>query len=186
MSGETIITLVGNLTSDPELRFTKSGAPYVSFTVASTPRTFDRNTNEWRDGETLFLNCSAWREMAENITDSLRKGTRVIVQGRLTSRSYETQNGERRTVNEIQVEEIGPSLRRATAQVTRNQGGGQGGYSQGGGFGQGGQQAPQGGYGAPQSQGNNGGYGAPAGGAAEDPWGSVGQGTASFDAPPPF
>ena len=120
MAGETTITLVGNLTADPELRFTPSGAAVANFTVASTPRTFDRQTNEWRDGEAMFLNCAVWRQAAENVAESLQKGMRVIVQGRLRSRSYETRDGERRTVFEVDVDEIGPALRYATAKVTRN------------------------------------------------------------------
>ena len=127
MAGETTITLVGNLTADPELRFTPSGAAVANFTVASTPRTFDRNTNEWRDGDAMFLNCAVWRQAAENVAESLQKGMRVIVQGRLKSRSYETREGERRTVFEIDVDEIGPALRYATAKVYRNASGGGGG-----------------------------------------------------------
>ena len=129
MAGETTITLVGNLTADPELRFTPSGAAVANFTVASTPRTFDRQTNEWRDGDAMFLNCAVWRQAAENVAESLQKGMRVIVQGRLRSRSYETRDGERRTVFEIDVDEIGPALRYATTKVTRNASG----SSQGGG-----------------------------------------------------
>ena len=121
MAGETVITVIGNLTADPELRWTQSGAAVADFTIASTPRTFDRNAGEWRDGDTLFMRCSVWRETAENVAESLRKGMRVIVQGRLTQRSYDTQQGERRTVVELQVDEVGPSLRRARAQVTRVQ-----------------------------------------------------------------
>ena len=121
MAGDTVITVIGNLTADPELRWTQSGAAVADFTVASTPRTYDRNAGEWRDGDTLFMRCSVWRETAENVAESLRKGMRVIVQGRLTQRSYDTQQGERRTVVELQVDEVGPSLRRARAQVTRNQ-----------------------------------------------------------------
>ena len=121
MAGDTTITVIGNLTADPELRWTQSGAAVADFTVASTPRTYDRNAGEWRDGDTLFMRCSVWRETAENVAESLRKGMRVIVQGRLTQRSYETPQGERRTVVELQVDEVGPSLRRARAQVTRNQ-----------------------------------------------------------------
>ena len=135
MAGETIITLVGNLTADPELRFTPSGAPVANFTVASTPRTFDRATSEWKDGDAMFINCSVWRQAAENVAESLTKGMRVIVQGRLKSRSYETREGERRTVFEIDVDEVGPSLRYATAKVNRTSGGGGGGYSQQGGSG---------------------------------------------------
>ena len=121
MVGETVITVIGNLTADPELRWTQSGAAVADFTVASTPRTYDRNAGEWRDGDTLFMRCSVWRDTAENVAESLRKGMRVIVQGRLTQRSYETPQGERRTVVELQVDEVGPSLRRARAQVARNQ-----------------------------------------------------------------
>ena len=121
MAGDTVITIIGNLTADPELRWTQSGAAVADFTVASTPRTYDRNAGEWRDGDTLFMRCSVWRETAENVAESLRKGMRVIVQGRLTQRSYDTQQGERRTVVELQVDEVGPSLRRARAQITRNQ-----------------------------------------------------------------
>ena len=121
MTGETVITVVGNLTADPVLRWTQAGAPVADFTVASTPRTYDRNAGEWRDGGTLFMRCSVWRDTAENVAESLRKGMRVIVQGRLTQRSYDTQQGERRTVVELQVDEVGPSLRRARAQVTRVQ-----------------------------------------------------------------
>lgn len=132
MAGETIITLVGNLTADPELRFTPSGAPVANFTVASTPRTFDRNSNEWKDGDAMFLNCAVWRQAAENVAESLTKGMRVIVQGRLRSRSYETREGEKRTVFEVDVEEIGPALKYATAKVTRSSGGGGGSYSGGG------------------------------------------------------
>ena len=121
MAGDTVITVIGNLTADPELRWTQAGAPVADFTVASTPRTYDRNAGEWRDGDTLFMRCSVWRETAENVAESLRKGMRVIVQGRLTQRSYETPQGERRTVVELQVDEVGPSLRRARAQVTRVQ-----------------------------------------------------------------
>lgn len=154
MAGETVITVVGNLTSDPELRFTPNGAAVANFTVASTPRMFDRQSNEFKDGETLFLRCSVWREMGENVAESLQRGTRVVVQGRLKSRSFETKEGEKRTVMELDVDEVGPSLRRATAQVTRNERSG-GGFSGGGNFG--GQQqgggAQQGGFGQQQSSG---------------------------------
>ncbi|GAB2713756.1 single-stranded DNA-binding protein [Arthrobacter bambusae] len=121
MAGETTITVIGNLTSDPELRFTPSGSAVANFTIASTPRTFDRQSNEWKDGETLFLRASVWREAAENVAESLTKGTRVIVSGRLKSRSYETKEGEKRTVIELEVDEIGPSLRYANAKVNRTQ-----------------------------------------------------------------
>ena len=142
MAGDTIITIIGNLTADPEMRYTASGSAVTSFTVASTPRTFDRQVQEWKDGETLFMRCSIWRDAAENVAESLTKGTRVIVQGRLVQRSYTTREGENRTVVEMQVDEIGPSLRYAKAQVQRQpRGGGQGsgfnqqqdGYQQGGG-----------------------------------------------------
>ncbi|MCB2177777.1 MAG: single-stranded DNA-binding protein [Actinomycetales bacterium] len=139
MAGDTIITVIGNLTADPELRFTPSGAAVANFTVASTPRTFDRQANEWKDGDTLFLRCSIWREAAENVAESLTKGMRVIAQGRLVQRSYETREGEKRTVVELQVDEVGPSLRYASAKVTRAQrSGGGGGFSGGGGGGGGG------------------------------------------------
>ena len=194
MSGETVITVIGNLTADPELRWTQAGAPVADFTVASTPRTFDRNAGEWRDGDTLFMRCSVWRETAENVAESLRKGMRVIVQGRLTQRSYDTQQGERRTVVELQVDEIGPSLRRARAQVTRTAPSGGGGYqSDNRGQQQGGYQqaAPQGGgYGGGQQGGYGQGganYGAPTGGSPEDPWRTAPSGGAtSFGDEPPF
>jgi len=131
MAGETTITVIGNLTSDLELRFTPSGSAVANFTIASTPRTFDRQSNEWKDGETLFLRASVWREAAENVAESLTKGMRVIVTGRLKSRSYETKEGEKRTVIELEVDEIGPSLRYANAKVTRTQRGNQGGQGNG-------------------------------------------------------
>jgi single-strand DNA-binding protein len=159
MAGDTVITVIGNLTADPELRFTPSGAAVANFTVASTPRQFDRNSNEWKDGETLFMRCSIWRDAAENVAESLTKGTAVIAQGRLVSRSYDTKEGEKRTVTELQVDEIGPSLRRATAKVNRAQRGGGGG----GGFGGG---APSGGG---QSSGGSQGGGSQ-GGQSSDPW----------------
>ncbi|WP_026459740.1 single-stranded DNA-binding protein [Schaalia suimastitidis] len=188
MAGETVITIIGNLTNDPELRFTQSGAAVADFTVASTPRTFDRAANEWRDGETLFMRCSCWREMADNVAESLRKGMRVIVQGRLTQRSYETREGERRTVVELQVDEVGPSLRRAQAKVTRNASApAQGGYSQGGGNYGGQAPAQRGSYGQQQGGYSQGGYGAPAGGSMEDPWSTPAPGGASsFGDEPPF
>ena len=131
MAGETSITLVGNLVDDPELRFTASGMAVANFRVASTPRSFDRQTNEWKDGESLFLSCSVWRQYAENVAESLTKGTRVIVTGRLKQRSYETNNGERRTVFEVDVEDVGPALRNATAKVSKvNRG--SGGFDGGG------------------------------------------------------
>jgi single-strand DNA-binding protein len=136
MAGETVITLIGNLTNDPELRFTPSGSAVANFTIASTPRTFDRNTNEWKDGETLFLRAAVWKEAAENVAESLAKGMRVIVSGRLKSRSYDTKEGEKRTVIELEVDEIGPSLKYANAKVNRTQrSGGQNGQGGNGGFG---------------------------------------------------
>jgi single-strand DNA-binding protein len=157
VAGDTVITVVGNLTADPELRFTPSGAAVANFTVASTPRTFDKNTNEWKDGEALFLRCSVWRQAAENVAESLTRGTAVIVQGRLKQRSYETKEGEKRTVYELDVDEIGPSLKWATAKVTKASrgGGGGGGYGSGGG-------------GSFNGGGNAGGGGASSGG--DDPW----------------
>jgi single-strand DNA-binding protein len=158
MAGDTVITVIGNLTADPELRFTPSGAAVASFTVASTPRTFDRQTNEWKDGEALFLRCSAWRQMAENVAESLQRGFRVMVQGRLVQRSYETREGEKRTVIEMQVDEIGPSLRYATAKVNRT------------------------------TRGSGGGGGTNGGGGGDDPWASAPPvGTrGGFDEAPPF
>ena len=194
MAGDTVITVIGNLTADPELRWTQSGAAVADFTVASTPRTYDRNAGEWRDGDTLFMRCSVWRDTAENVAESLRKGMRVIVQGRLTQRSYDTQQGERRTVVELQVDEVGPSLRRARAQVTRTAPSGGGGYqSDNRGQQQGGYQqaAPQGGggYGGGQGGYGQGGanYGAPTGGSPEDPWRTAPSGgSTSFGDEPPF
>ncbi|MGW6703347.1 single-stranded DNA-binding protein [Streptomyces sp. NPDC054956] len=167
MAGETVITVVGNLVDDPELRFTPSGAAVAKFRVASTPRTFDRQTNEWKDGESLFLTCSVWRQAAENVAESLQRGMRVIVQGRLRQRSYEDREGVKRTVYELDVEEVGPSLKNATAKVAKTTGrGGQGGY----GGGNGGQQ--QGGGGG--NWGGAPGGAAPQGGGApsDDPWAS--------------
>ena len=124
MAGETVITVVGNLTSDPELRYTQGGLAVANFTIASTPRSFDRAANEWKDGEALFLRASVWREFAEHVAGSLTKGSRVIATGRLKQRSYETKEGEKRTSMELEIDEIGPSLRYATASVTRTQSGG--------------------------------------------------------------
>jgi single-strand DNA-binding protein len=174
VAGDTTITVVGNLTADPELRFTPSGAAVANFTVASTPRIFDRQSSEWKDGEALFLRCNIWREAAENVAESLTRGSRVIVTGRLKQRSFETREGEKRTVFEVEVEEIGPSLKYATAKVNRanRSGGGGGGF--GGGAGGGGSRPPQGG---------GGGNSAP----AEDPWGSApasGSFAGSDDEPP--
>ena len=191
MAGETVITVVGNLVDDPELRFTPSGAAVANFRIASTPRTFDKQTNEWKDGDSLFLSCSIWRQAAENVAESLQKGMRVVVQGRLKSRQYETREGEKRTVMEIDVDEVGPSLKYATAKVTRTtrQGGDGGGYSGGGQQQQAGNDpwatpAPQGGGGQGGYGGNQGG-GQPAptgGGQQADPWGAPGVG--SSDEPP--
>jgi single-strand DNA-binding protein len=168
MAGETVLTIVGNLTGDPELRFTPSGAAVANFTVASTPRTFDRQSNEWKDGETLFMRCSVWRDAAENVAESLARGTRVIVTGRLKSRSYETKEGEKRTVIEMDVDEVGPSMKYATAKVNKTSRGGGGGGGFGGDSG-GGQQDPWAtGGSAPSGGGSQGGQGGgwnqPAGG----------------------
>jgi len=156
MAGDTVITVVGNMTSDPELRFTPAGAAVANFTIANTPRTFDRQSNEWKDGDTLFMRCSIWREAAENVAETLTKGTRVIAQGRLVQRSYETHEGEKRTVVELQVEEIGPSLKYASAKVTRAQ----------------------------RSGGNSGSSGGSA--PADDPWATAGPASSSFADEPPF
>jgi single-strand DNA-binding protein len=163
MAGDTVITVVGNLTADPELRFTPSGAAVANFTVASTPRTFDRQSGEWKDGEALFLRCNIWRQAAENVAETLTRGARVIVQGRLKQRSFETREGEKRTVIELEVDEVGPSLRYATASVTKanRSGGGGGGY---GGSSNGGS---SGGY-----SGGGGGGGGYSGG-SDDPWASA-------------
>jgi single-strand DNA-binding protein len=172
MAGETTITVIGNLTNDPELRFTPSGAAVAKFSVASTPRTLDRQTGEWKDGEPLFLNCSVWRQVAENVAESLQRGARVIVSGRLRQRSYETREGEKRTVFELEVDEIGPSLRYATAKVQKmSRSGGSGG----------------GGFGA--SNGGGGGGNAGGGGFADDPWATAapaGGSGGNFDDEPPF
>ena len=174
MAGETVITIVGNLTDDPELRFTPSGAAVANFTIASTPRTFNRQTSTWEDGDALFMRCSVWRQAAESVAESLQRGMRVIAQGRLRQRSFETREGEKRTVVELEVDEIGPRLRFATAKVTKTQrsGGGGGGYGAGSPSG-----APVGndpwatqGAGAPQGGGN-------------DPWANQGGGAAEE---PPF
>jgi single-strand DNA-binding protein len=132
MAGETVITVVGNLTADPELRYTQNGLAVANFTIASTPRNFDRAANDWKDGEALFLRASVWRDFAEHVAGSLSKGSRVIATGRLKQRSYETKEGEKRTAIELEVDEIGPSLRYATAQVTRTSGGGGAGGGGGG------------------------------------------------------
>ena len=179
MAGETVITVVGNLVDDPELRFTPSGAAVANFRIASTPRTFDRQNNEWRDGDPLFLSCSVWRQAAENVAESLQRGMRVIVQGRLKQRSYETREGEKRTVVELEVDEVGPALAFATAKVTRaSRSGGGGGYS-------GGQSRPQAApandpWATPAPQGGGGGQPAP----ANDPWATPSAGGGSDE--PPF
>lgn len=176
MAGETVITVVGNLTDDPELRFTPSGAAVANFTIASTPRTFDRQTNEWKDGDALFLRCSIWRQAAENIAESLQRGMRVVAQGRLRQRSYETREGEKRTVVELEVDEIGPSLRYATAKVTKTQRSGAGG----GGFGGG---APGGGGNDPWSTPAGGGQQGGGQQGGNDPW-AGGGGAPPADEPP--
>ena len=199
MAGDTVITIVGNVTGDPELRFTPSGAAVANFTVASTPRAFDRQSNEWKDGETLFMRCSVWRDAAENVAESLQRGTRVIVTGRLKSRSYETKEGEKRTVIEMDVDEVGPSLRYASAKVTKTQRGSGGGGFGSSGSGQGGYAADTdpwatgpsgGGHGGPAG-GGGGGYGGPGGGGQGGPGsggpqgGQSGWGSApSYDEPP--
>ncbi|MFJ5697074.1 single-stranded DNA-binding protein [Arthrobacter sp. NPDC093139] len=195
MAGETTITVIGNLTNDPELRFTPSGSAVANFTIASTPRTFDRQSNEWKDGETLFLRASVWREAAENVAESLTKGMRVIVSGRLKSRSYETKEGEKRTVIELEVDEIGPSLRYANAKVNRTQRSGGGGAGNGaqGGFGGG---NSGGGFGGGQGGNQGGNTGGAWGGnqpaAQEDPWATPGVSNAGGgwgngpDSEPPF
>ncbi|MDI6099112.1 single-stranded DNA-binding protein [Actinoplanes sp. NEAU-A12] len=192
MAGETVITVVGNLVNDPEMRYTNSGAAVATFRIASTPRTLDRQTGDWKDGEALFLTCSVWREAAENVVQSLSRGARVIVQGRLRQRTYDTKEGEKRTVVELEVDEVGPSLRYATANVqkaTRSSGGGGGGFGSGGGGGN------------RQFGGNSGGNNSGGGGARgnsndfnDDPWATAapagnsrsGGGNSSFDDEPPF
>lgn len=159
MAGDTVITVVGNLTADPELRFTPSGAAVANFTVASTPRFFDRQAGEWKDGEAMFLRCNIWRQAAENVAESLTRGMRVIVQGRLRQRSFETKEGEKRTVIELEADEIGPALRYATAKVNK----------------------------VSRGQGGSGGFGGGASAPAEDPWGSAppaGSGGGFSDEPP--
>ncbi|MFB4316393.1 single-stranded DNA-binding protein [Actinomadura sp. 21ATH] len=184
MAGDTVITIVGNLVEDPNLRFTTSGQAVASFRIASTPRFFDRQSGDWKDGEALFLTCNVWRQAAENCAETLQRGMRVIVQGRLKQRSYETQQGEKRTVYEIEVDEVGPSLRNATAKVnkTQRQGGGGGGFGGGSGGGGGFGGGQQGGGG--QQQGGGFGGGAP----ADDPWATGGGsgGGGGFSDDPPF
>jgi single-strand DNA-binding protein len=173
MAGETVITVVGNLTADPELRFTPSGAAVANFTVAATPRTFDRQSGEWKDGDALFMRCNVWRQAAENVAETLTRGMRVMVSGRLRQRSFETREGEKRTVVELEVDEVGPSLKYATAKVNKVSRG-----SGGGGFG------GEGGGGAPRGGGSGGSGG---GGGYDDPWSSAppaGSGPAADDEPP--
>ena len=191
MAGETTITVVGNLTDDPELRFTPSGAAVAKFRIASTPRTLDRQSGEWKDGEPLFLACNVWRDAAEHVAESLQRGARVIVQGRLRQRSYETREGEKRTVYELEVDEIGPSLRYATAKVQKmsRSGGGGGGFGASGGGGGGGNR--------PAPSGNSGGGGGNST-SFDDPWAtaapaapggtgaSAARSSSSFDDEPPF
>jgi single-strand DNA-binding protein len=197
MAGDTTLTIIGNLTNDPELRFTPSGAAVANFTVASTPRAFDRQSNEWKDGETLFMRCSVWRDAAENVAESLQRGSRVIVTGRLKSRSYETKEGEKRTVVELDVDELGPSLRYATAKINRTTrgGGGGGGFGGGGGGGGGGGYSGGGGGGNAAGgagyPGGGGGGGASRGGPAgpaDDPWATApaGGGYGGSQEEPPF
>ena len=185
MAGDTQITVVGNLVSDPELRYTPTGVAVANFRVASTPRTFDRQANEWKDGDSLFLTCNVWRQAAENVAESLQRGMRVIVMGRLHQRSYETREGEKRTVFEVEVDDVGPSMRNASAKVTKsNRSGGSGG---GGGGGFGGGSGGGGGQGGGSGQGGSGGYGGSSGGrGGDDPWASDSGfgGEGSSDEPP--
>jgi single-strand DNA-binding protein len=175
MAGDTTITIVGNLTNDPELRFTPSGAAVASFTVASTPRSFDRQANEWKDGETLFMRCSIWRQAAENVAESLQRGMRVVVTGRLKSRTFDTREGEKRTVIEMEAEEIGPSLKYATAKVNRTtrSGGGDGFGSGGGSGGSGGSCGASGSGGStgddPWATGSTGGWGSSSSTSTDEP-----------------
>jgi single-strand DNA-binding protein len=203
MAGDTTITVIGNLTDDPELRFTPSGAAVAKFRVASTPRFMDKQSGEWKDGEPLFLACTVWRQAAENVAESLQRGARVIVSGRLRQRSYETREGEKRTVIELEVDEVGPSLRYATAKVQKMQrSGGNGGFGSDGGGGGGGYRggASGSGSGSGTGSGSGGGGGSQGGGGyADDPWassapagrggggsgGGSGSGS-SFDDEPPF
>jgi single-strand DNA-binding protein len=174
-AGDTSITIVGNLVADPEIRYTPTGQAVATFRVASTPRFLDKATNEWKDGDSLFLSCNVWRQAAENVAESLQRGMRVIVSGRLRQRSYETKEGEKRTVYEVEVDEVGPSLRNASAKVTRSQrSGGSGGF---------------GGQGGPSGPGSQGGYGGGAGGRAapaDDPWATEPAGDSGFTDEPPF
>ncbi len=173
-AGDTTITIIGNLVGDPELRYTPTGQAVATFRIASTPRFMDRTTNEWKDGDSLFLSCNVWRQAAENVAESLQRGMRVIVSGRLRQRSYETKEGEKRTVYEVEVDEVGPSLRNASAKVTRSQRSGAGG---GGGFG---------GQGSGQASGQGGDGGGASGRANDDPWASDAGGDTGFSDEPPF
>jgi single stranded DNA-binding protein len=202
MAGDTQITVVGNLVSDPELRYTPTGVAVANFRVASTPRTFDRQANEWKDGDSLFLTCNVWRQAAENVAESLQRGMRVVVMGRLHQRSYETREGEKRTVFEVEVDDVGPSLRNASAKVTRSNrsggagggfgggagGGGAGGGGAGGGGAGGGGAGGGGSFGGGQGQsGGSGGFGGSSGGRSnDDPWASDsgGFGEGASDEPP--
>jgi single-strand DNA-binding protein len=175
-AGDTQITLAGNLVDDPELRFTPAGQPVARFRVASTPRYLDKNTNEWKDGDSLFLTCNVWRQAAENVAESLTRGTRVIVSGRLRQRSYETKEGEKRTVYEVEVDDVGPSLRNASAKVNR--------VARNGSGGSGGSGGPGGSGGSVGPGGRSGGGQGSAGGADADPWASDGPGGYSDE--PPF
>jgi single-strand DNA-binding protein len=169
MAGDTNITIIGNLVGDPELRYTPTGQAVAAFRIASTPRKYNNQTGQWEDGDSLFLSCNVWRQAAENVAESLQRGMRVIVSGRLRQRSYETKEGEKRTVYEVEVDEVGPSLRSASAKVTKSQrSGGGGGFSQGGG--------------------GQGGYGGGSGGRpADDPWAAdSGTGDNGFSDEPPF
>jgi single-strand DNA-binding protein len=181
-AGDTPITVVGNLVADPELRFTASGQPVATFRVASTPRIRDNATNEWKDGDSLFLSCNVWRQAAENVAESLQRGMRVIVTGRLRQRNYETKEGEKRTVYEVEVDDVGPSLRNASAKVNRaSRGGGEGGFSGGGNRSGGGGGGGYGGQGGQGGQGSSGG-----GGRNEDPWASDSSSGGGYSDEPPF
>jgi single-strand DNA-binding protein len=174
-AGDTTITIIGNLVNDPELRYTPTGQAVATFRVASTPRFMDRQTNEWKDGDSLFLSCNVWRQAAENVAESLQRGMRVIVSGRLRQRSYETKEGEKRTVYEVEVDEVGPSLRNASAKVNRSSRSGSSGFGGGGGGG-----------GGQSGSGGQGGYGGGAGGRAnDDPWAAE-PGDSGFSDEPPF
>jgi single-strand DNA-binding protein len=185
-AGDTQITIAGNLVDDPELRFTPAGQPVARFRIASTPRFLDKNTNEWKDGDSLFLTCNVWRQAAENVAESLTRGMRVIVSGRLRQRSYETKEGEKRTVYEVEVDDVGPSLRNASAKVNRvARSGGDGGFGGGGG------QRSSGGSGGGRSSGGqrdqggySGGGGGGGGGAESDPWATDSAGGGYSDEPP--